>query len=319
MTLSVKNRKILWARSGNVCGFPGCDQALVEHLGGNAMNTVLGEEAHILPRSPVGPRGTGVVQSTESALNYILFCPTHHRVVDERPNIYHEHALRAMKEAHESHVRALIASQLQSNQLVAAGYHEVCDTNRAVNAWRSGESAAIVCSFGSDPTPLPVDHWRAVGVQFVSRTTGGATEVLYVSTEADFDVEYWADGPVLHGVQHTYDPETQWIVPLIEHQFSFNQCPARRAGRVLLVAPLLSSGEIAALRTALSTATGPEHAADCEIALFRVRNLGVRCAEQAGELLDFFRSRPWCDGALSEVATSIARELSQVALLKGAT
>ena len=55
MSITVKTRKILWARSGNQCAFPGCRQELVEKVQGIGSDIVVGVEAHIVPRKRNGP------------------------------------------------------------------------------------------------------------------------------------------------------------------------------------------------------------------------------------------------------------------------
>ena len=57
MPLAIRDRKILWARSGNRCAFPGCAQELVERGYGQAANIVIGEEAHISARRPSAREG----------------------------------------------------------------------------------------------------------------------------------------------------------------------------------------------------------------------------------------------------------------------
>ena len=57
MPLAIRDRKILWAWSGNRCAFPGCAQELVERGYGQAANIVIGEEAHISARRPSAREG----------------------------------------------------------------------------------------------------------------------------------------------------------------------------------------------------------------------------------------------------------------------
>src|SRR6266850_1091012 len=104
MPLAIRDRKILWARSGNRCAFPGCAQELVERGCGQAANIVIGEEAHISARRPSGPRGIGT-GGDDTYDNLLLLCPTHHRIIDEQPAVFTMQTLNAFKVAHEARVR----------------------------------------------------------------------------------------------------------------------------------------------------------------------------------------------------------------------
>ena len=77
MSITAKNRKILWARAGNQCAFPGCRQGLVEKVQGVGSDIVVGEEAHIVPRRRNGPRGCELnhEEEVDSYSNIILLCP----------------------------------------------------------------------------------------------------------------------------------------------------------------------------------------------------------------------------------------------------
>ena len=52
MAISVESRKRLWGRSGGKCAI--CKENLFEVASG--YDTIVGEEAHIIARSPGGPR-----------------------------------------------------------------------------------------------------------------------------------------------------------------------------------------------------------------------------------------------------------------------
>ena len=69
-----KDIKILWGRSGNRCAI-----CKLELTADGSLET-LGEMAHIVARSPNGPRGTQdlPVNDPDSYDNLILLCPTHH-------------------------------------------------------------------------------------------------------------------------------------------------------------------------------------------------------------------------------------------------
>ena len=90
--------KVLWARAGGVCSFPGCDLELAFDA-----NVLLGENAHIVAQRKDGPRGDyeppgGDIDGYE---NLILLCDIHHKVVDSQPATYTVAKLVQMKRDHE--------------------------------------------------------------------------------------------------------------------------------------------------------------------------------------------------------------------------
>jgi hypothetical protein len=102
MAISETEIKKLWGRAAGHCSAPGCNVNCIELLA-NSEAVVLGEMAHVIPRSPGGPRGTGVAGSDKYE-NLILLCPTHHRLVDKAPAQYPEELLLLWKQKHELRV-----------------------------------------------------------------------------------------------------------------------------------------------------------------------------------------------------------------------
>lgn len=95
---SEKTVKKLFALSGNICAFPGCQLPIVESAG-----TITGEICHIKARSKGGPR-FDPMQSEEERhdfANLILLCGLHHKVIDNQSDIYTVDALLEMKAIHE--------------------------------------------------------------------------------------------------------------------------------------------------------------------------------------------------------------------------
>lgn len=95
-----KDIKILWGRSGNRCAI-----CKLELTADGSLET-LGEMAHIVARSPNGPRGN-INQSKsdrDSYENLILLCPTHHSEVDKNPDSWPIERLRSVKADHETWV-----------------------------------------------------------------------------------------------------------------------------------------------------------------------------------------------------------------------
>ena len=272
-------------------------------------------EAHILPRSPTGPRGDGT-SGAELASNYLLLCPNHHRVVDERPDIYSVATMRAMKEDHEGRVRARMAEVSRQNRAEAALLRSQCGPHRPVNAWRLGTHGLVVCSFGGDPTLEPSDRWRGSGLVFTA-FTATATEILYVSWEVDSDVLYWVRDSTLRIVQHSYDPRAGETVPFIEHTFRFDVTPARISRRLLLAASADAALDLREAEAVLAVHP-QDRSAVYEVALFRVRNAGLVDRTGALQVLSRASEQSWCDGAFSEVLSSVRRELEAAAAIQDA-
>ena len=98
----------VWARAGGVCMFPGCDAVLYRdvHL---AKAAQFGEVAHNVAASANGERGDPQRSRllSHDPDNLILFCPTHHTLVD-RPRAgkdYPDTLLQQWKERHEAAIR----------------------------------------------------------------------------------------------------------------------------------------------------------------------------------------------------------------------
>ena len=99
MSVSERDRKVLWGRSGNRCAI--CRKLLVAEVreAGDRVS-VLGQEAHIVARSRKGPRGRNRVRD-DSHGNLILLCADHHKIVDDHPDAYPPDRLRRLKLEHE--------------------------------------------------------------------------------------------------------------------------------------------------------------------------------------------------------------------------
>ena len=96
--------KILFAKSGNLCAFPNCQTPIIANEGDE--NKPLAEMAHIIAYEDDGPRSDPNMPILErnKASNLILFCPTHHTIVDKFEYQYNVHVLREMKRLHEAQV-----------------------------------------------------------------------------------------------------------------------------------------------------------------------------------------------------------------------
>jgi len=95
--------KILFQRSGNRCAFPGCTKILIHPESDLDDPVILSEIAHIVARSPDGPRGKHhlPLKERDKYDNLILLCEEHHHVVDEQFHTYTVERLHQMKVDHE--------------------------------------------------------------------------------------------------------------------------------------------------------------------------------------------------------------------------
>lgn len=93
--------KRLFALSGNVCAFPNCELPMVDSSG-----VVTGQICHIHAKSESGPRFNRLLSIKElhDFDNLILLCGYHHKVIDDKPEIYTAKALYELKDSHESTV-----------------------------------------------------------------------------------------------------------------------------------------------------------------------------------------------------------------------
>ncbi len=100
MTIASETRKRLWGRSGNRCAK--CRQELVRPDEGDQPGALVGEEAHIVARSPDGPRFEPLDPEVRDGYgNLILLCANDHTEVDAQPTRHAVEDLRSMKRQHE--------------------------------------------------------------------------------------------------------------------------------------------------------------------------------------------------------------------------
>ncbi|WP_149355961.1 hypothetical protein [Comamonas testosteroni] len=98
--LSIKREALvpLFAKSGNVCAFPGCTHELV-----TTKNLFVGQVCHIEAAKPGGQRynPNSTDEDRRSASNLILLCYRHHKETDDVV-AFDADVLRSMKQQHES-------------------------------------------------------------------------------------------------------------------------------------------------------------------------------------------------------------------------
>lgn len=109
MPLTDRERKILWARSGNQCAI--CGGPLVEAETALDDESVIGQECHIVSGAKTGPRSNAKFprKSLDSPDNLILLCANHHKMVDDQREFYSPEKLRQIKKEHEQRVEARLS------------------------------------------------------------------------------------------------------------------------------------------------------------------------------------------------------------------
>lgn len=103
MSVSHKTQRILSIKSGNMCAFLGCKKPLISYDD----RVILGEIAHIVAKSPDGPRGDSPLSSSERDTldNLIFLCEEHHKTIDAQPDTFTVPKLLQMKKDHERWVK----------------------------------------------------------------------------------------------------------------------------------------------------------------------------------------------------------------------
>ena len=116
---SLSTLKALFARSKNLCAFPGCTAPIAEDSG-----TVTGEVCHVRAQNAGGPRYDPDQTRDErnAAANLVLMCGRHHKIIDTETQTFTVARLQSIKRAHEekgvaeiSPAAARVAQQLQAN------------------------------------------------------------------------------------------------------------------------------------------------------------------------------------------------------------
>lgn len=107
MAITDKNRKTLWARSGNRCAM--CRNELVAEKNERSKNLNIGDECHVISKSPNGPRhDSNFKKDYDDYENLILLCKNHHKTIDELWETYTVDLLKLIKANHEKWIKTVI-------------------------------------------------------------------------------------------------------------------------------------------------------------------------------------------------------------------
>lgn len=104
VSVPLRDQKMLWGAAAGRCSFPKCGRRLVADRSQLEGEVLLGEMAHIIAKSPGGPRG-GVAIAEEERNRYrnlILLCEEHHKIVDTQRATFPPEALQKFKQDHEA-------------------------------------------------------------------------------------------------------------------------------------------------------------------------------------------------------------------------
>jgi hypothetical protein len=100
MAITGKTRKLLWGRSGSRCAQ--CRCSLVQKATSIDVESVTGDECHIIAKEINGPRGSFErPENIDGYDNLILLCKPHHKMIDDQPNAYTPNYLKEIKSTHE--------------------------------------------------------------------------------------------------------------------------------------------------------------------------------------------------------------------------
>jgi hypothetical protein len=111
MPITVRDRKLLWARAGGTCAL--CKSHLTADAKSGDKDVVLGEEAHIVSEEPNGPSFRPMPRKeVDTYANLILLCPSDHKIVDEQVTYYTEQRVQTLKREHEQWVKDRVSSTI---------------------------------------------------------------------------------------------------------------------------------------------------------------------------------------------------------------
>lgn len=164
MTITSEARKRLWARSGNRCAI--CRKELVRDDTEGVPGALIGNEAHIVARSPGGPRYAMLDEGArDDYSNLILLCANDHIEVDRQPSRYTAERLRLLKSSHEKWVSGRLRGRrwkrvafvgAPSLALALVGYLGLFRGDHETRDSRDAHDSPVAASQGSTSDGDPV-------------------------------------------------------------------------------------------------------------------------------------------------------------------
>lgn len=170
MPISVRDRKLLWARAGGVCAL--CKSHLTADAKSGDKDVVLGEEAHIVSEEPNWPRFRPMSRKeVDSYANLLLLCPSDHKIVDEQVTYYAEQRLITLKREHEQWVKDRVSSTIPAIKIrdPEAGKPVMLqriDTGKAL----MNVVAQTLAAHHDNPEPRSIEETELIGAFFQNTT-----------------------------------------------------------------------------------------------------------------------------------------------------
>jgi hypothetical protein len=148
MTISVRDRKLLWGRSGNRCAFTDCRRLLTIEAEETGRDAVVSHEAHIVAEEEDGPRGISPLSRAERDAypNRILLCLEHHKIVDDDPDHWTVDRLLEMKATHEAWIQDVTSPDDQerlATELIYADIVQRTEREADLDDWQNWTSTLL--------------------------------------------------------------------------------------------------------------------------------------------------------------------------------
>lgn len=123
MAITNKIIKSLYAKSGNICAYPGCNCLLVEESNQSQI-------AHIISQQRNGPRHIDGYNGGNYDIeeNLILLCAKHHHQIDDNPDDYPIEWLKKVKKDHEEYVSKSLQPS-NTTQKFIDDFLKICQAN----------------------------------------------------------------------------------------------------------------------------------------------------------------------------------------------
>jgi hypothetical protein len=147
MSILLKTHKLLWGRSGNKCAMENCRNDLIAGETETDNESIIGDEAHIVAKSPDGPRGISELTPKERDEydNLVLLCRKHHKIVDDQHIFYTIKKLKEIKQKHEEWVKVSLHldKDKEKDELSYASYIDAIIRMFDFENWNNWTSALV--------------------------------------------------------------------------------------------------------------------------------------------------------------------------------